>query len=211
VLEAIPARPRAVSLAVKLEERITMAMHRARGAALAILGLVSIGVPAALARTGGTQIPGTNFAVSADDSGGDLGPVAQCSLDGYRLSFTNNSGSTLTVSKLSDRLYPGFSYVPGSATITDANSGTVTPVNDPDISGTGKGGFLLEWPHLASDVWNNQTVYLHFNVMVLDRTDPIVLNAKKLSYPSHGELTLTTGQAVNQNTSIRVSKTSSLC
>jgi uncharacterized repeat protein (TIGR01451 family) len=186
-------------------------MHRARGAALAILGLVSFGVPAALAATGSAQIPGTNFAVSADDSGGNQSPVAQCSLNGYRLSFTNNSGSTLTVAKLSDRLYPGFSYVPGSATITDGNTGAVTPVDDPAISGTGKGGFLLQWTPPAIGVDNNQTVYLHFNVMVLDRTDPIVLNPRKLAYPSHGQLTLSTGDVVNQSTSIRVSKTSSLC
>lgn len=188
-----------------------MAMQRARGAVLAILGLAAIGVPAALARTGGTQIPGTSFAVSADDSGGDQGAVPQCSLNGYRLSFTNKSGSTLTVSKLSDRLYPGFSYVPGSASVTDASSGSVTPVADPAIGGTGKGGHLLQWPHLTVAVSNDQTVYLHFNVVVLDRADPIVLNPKKLSYPSHGELTLKTGQAVNQNVSIRVSKSQSLC
>jgi hypothetical protein len=200
-----------VPVAVKLEERITMAMHRARGAALAILSMAAIGVPAALARTGGTQIPGTIFAVSADDSGGDQGPVPQCSLNGYKLSFKNSSGATLTVSKLSERLYPGFSFVPGSATVTAAGGGPATPVADPAISGTGKGGHLLQWSHLSLGVANDQAVSLHFNVVVLDRSDPVVLNPKRLSYPSHAELTLKTGEAVNQNVSIRVSKSQSLC
>src|SRR5262249_19486573 len=106
-----------------------------RALAIAALGCAAVGVPAALASP---QIPGTLWSVSADDSGntgtGGDDPVPQCSANGYSMSLSNLQGADITVRKYINKMSPGFTYVTGSSTLTDVDTGVTTPFSEPDLS-----------------------------------------------------------------------------
>src|SRR5689334_23748802 len=149
-----------------------------------ILGLAVLAVTASVAVAGNPQAPGVTYSVSSDDSGRDS-PVAQCSANGYSQAVINNTSGDVTVQKFVDKLFTGFHYVPGSATLTDTDTGVSVPAADPDISANGlqlqfRGPFTVP---------ANDTLTLHFDVVVLDRTDPAVKSPNKGSYPFHGVIT----------------------
>jgi hypothetical protein len=180
-------------------------------AAFLAAGSALIGVPMAWAGLG-IQIPGTNWAVSSDDSGATENgedPVPQCSVNGYRLSLSNVDHAGATIKQYTDKMEPGFTYVPGSSSLTDVNTSTTTPFPDPAISGAT--GNVLTWKNLSIPVPTGDTTYLHFNVVVLDRSDPNVKNPNALSYDNHGIVILTDGGKANQSTKIRVAKVLSDC
>jgi hypothetical protein len=186
-------------------------MKSKRLTALLVAGTAVFGVPAAMAGLG-QQIPGTNWSVSSDDSGSAANgddPVAQCSVNGYTLSMSNNRDTDITIAKYVDKMSPGFMYIAGSSTLTDVGTATTTPFGDPATSGVA--GSTLTWNGADVVVPAHDTVALHFNVTVLDRSDPNVKNPSALRYQNHGTAVLTDGSKANQNTQIRVSKTASEC
>jgi uncharacterized repeat protein (TIGR01451 family) len=186
-----------------------MRMKRTTRCGIAALAVLMAGATAASA--GQIQPPGVTFSVASDDSGHDTA-VAQCSANGYFLTVTNQTASDVTVLQFTDKLYSGFSYVPGSTTLTDTDTGVSVPVPDPNIS-SGGGTTTLQYPASVT-VPANDSVVLHFDVIVLDRSDPAVKAPNKAAYPNHavvkygGDLS---GVKIGQNTSIRVSKVASDC
>jgi hypothetical protein len=180
-----------------------------RAARSGLVGLAVLAVSASAAFAGNPQLPGITYSVSSDDSGRQS-PVAQCSANGYSQAVINDTSGDVGVVQFVDKLYSGFSYVPGSATLTDTDTGVSVPAADPDISANGqqlqfRGPFTIP---------ANDTVSLHFDVVVLDRSDPNVKDPNKGAYPFHGVVTYgdpAPGYKVGQNTSIRVSKTLSDC
>jgi hypothetical protein len=189
-------------------------MKRTKLAALLVAASTAV-VGAQAAHAGlGIQIPGTNWSVASDDSGATQNgedPVPQCSLNGYRLSLSNVSypGGTATISSIVDKMTAGFTYVPGSATLTDVNSQVSVGMPDPALSGPDNS--TLTWSRVNSDVPIGDTQILHFNVLVLNRADPNVKNPTALTYSNHGILVLSTGEKANQNAHIRVAKVLSDC
>jgi len=166
-------------------------------------------VSATAAIAGNPQAPGVTYSVSSDDSGRQS-PVAQCSPNGYSQAIINDTAGDVGVVQFVDKLYSGFTYVPGSATFTDTDTGVSTPTADPDISANGQ---QLQF-HGPFTVPANDTLTLHFDVIVLDRSDPNVKAPNKGSYPFHGVVTYgdpLSGYKVGQNASIRVAKSLSDC
>jgi hypothetical protein len=180
-----------------------------RAALTGLAGLAVLAASATVALAGNPQAPGITYSVSSDDSGRQS-PVAQCSPNGYSQAVINDTSGDVTVIQFVDKLYSGFTYVPGSATFTDTDTGVTVPAGDPNISANGqqlqfRGPFTIP---------ANDTVTLHFDVVVLDRSDPAVKAPGKGSYPFHGVVSYgdpISGYKVGQNTSIRVSKTQSDC
>jgi len=176
-----------------------------------IVGLAVLLAGATAAIAGQTQPSGVTFSVASEDSGHDTA-VAQCSENGYFLTVTNQTAGDVSVLQYTDKLYSGFHYVPGSSMLTDTDTGVSTPIGDPNISSGGGTDTLQYTPTVV--VPANDSVVLHFDVIVLDRGDPGVKAPNKASYPNHAVVKYgdpLSGVKIGQNTSIRVSKVASDC